>query len=91
MESEPAELVKHKEGTFLSLSHFHHTYLSKHVKRCLSKEEREALFKEYPQPDIDTCLVPKVNKYNRGAQLDPVHNLPGDYLPADKGEGTGGY
>ena len=38
-------------------------YLNKHMKRCLTKEEREALFKEYPKPDLDTCVPPKVDKY----------------------------
>ena len=38
-------------------------YLNKHMKRCLTKEEREALFKEHPRPDLDTCVPPKVDKY----------------------------
>ena len=58
-EFDPAELVKHKEGTF-SVPKPIASYLSKHVKRCLSKEEREALFKEQ---DLEVCLVTKVNKY----------------------------
>ena len=37
--------------------------MGKHLKRCLSKEEREALFKEHPRPDVDTCVPPKVDKY----------------------------
>ena len=39
------------------------TYLSKHLRRCLTKEEREALFKEHPRPDAEVCTVPKVDKY----------------------------
>ena len=35
-------------------------YLDKHMKRCLSKEEREAMFKE---PDLQSCNPPKVDKY----------------------------
>jgi len=27
------------------------------------KEEHEALFKEYPRPDLDFCAPPKVDKY----------------------------
>ena len=33
------------------------------MKRCLSKEEREALFREHPRPDLHSCSPPKVNKY----------------------------
>lgn len=62
VEFDPAELVKRKEGT-LPVPKPISSYLSKHVKRCLSKEEREALFKEHPRPDLDVCLVPKVDKY----------------------------
>lgn len=38
-------------------------YLDKHMRRFLAKEEREALFKEHPRPDIDACLPPKVDQY----------------------------
>ena len=38
-------------------------YLNKHMKRCLTKEVREALFKEHPRPDLDTCVPPKIDKY----------------------------
>jgi hypothetical protein len=34
------------------------TYLEKHLKRCLSKEDRKALFKEHAKPE-----APKVDKY----------------------------
>ena len=33
------------------------------MKHCLTKEEREALFKEHPRPDLDSCVPPKVDKY----------------------------
>ena len=62
MEFDPPELVKQKEGT-LPVPNPILSYLPKHVKRCL--EEREALFKEHPRPDLDLCLVPKVDKYVR--------------------------
>ena len=39
------------------------TYLSKHLRHCLTKEERKALFKEHPRPDAEVCTVPKVDKY----------------------------
>ena len=61
-EFDPAELIRHKEGTF-SVPKAISSYLSKHVKRCLSKGEREALFKEHPQPDLEVCLVLKVDEY----------------------------
>ena len=38
-------------------------YLDKHMKRCLSKEERDAMFKEHPKPDLQSCNPPKVDKY----------------------------
>ena len=58
----PAELVKHKEGTF-SIPKPISVYTSKHVQWYLSKEEREAFFKERPPPDLDVGLVPKIDKY----------------------------
>ena len=48
---DPASLVKSKEGTF-SVPSTMKKYLNKHMKRCLSKEEREAIFKEHPKPDL---------------------------------------
>ena len=39
------------------------TYLSKHLRQCLTREERESLFKEHPRPDAEVCTVPKVDKY----------------------------
>ena len=59
---DPASLVKAKEGTFKAPKTMQR-YLGKHLKRCLSKEEREALFKEHPRPDVDACVPPKVDKY----------------------------
>ena len=37
--------------------------MTTHLQKCLSKEEREALFKEHPHPDIDVGAPPKVDKY----------------------------
>ena len=61
-EFDPASLVKSKEGTF-SVPSVMKKYLNKHMKRCLSKEEREAIFKEHPKPDLHSCSPPKVDKY----------------------------
>ena len=33
------------------------------VKGCLTKEKREALFKEHTRPDLDFCVPPKIGKY----------------------------
>ena len=38
-------------------------YLDKHLRHCLTKEEREVLFKEHPRPDLDTSLAPKADRY----------------------------
>ena len=38
-------------------------YLGTHFRRCLTKEEREALFKQYPRPDVACCLSPKADKF----------------------------
>ena len=70
-ESEPEEglanldtssLVKTKEGTFRAPQAIE-KYLNKHLKRCLSKEEREAIFKEHPKPDLDSSVPPKADRY----------------------------
>ena len=58
----PGSLVKSKEGTFQVPSDIKE-YLDKYMKRCLTKEEREALFKQHPRPNLDSCLPPKVDKY----------------------------
>ena len=58
----PASLVKSKEGTFPAPPMMK-KYLDKHMKRCLSKEERDAMFKEHPKPDLQSCNPPKVDKY----------------------------
>ena len=80
-EFDPAELVKHKEGTFAVPKPIS-SYLSKHVKRCLSKEEREALFKEHPCPDLDACLVDKyMSEFLGKNSQDRVHK--------DTGSNTG--
>ena len=50
-EFNPAFLVVAKEGTFKVPSGMK-AYLEKHMKRCLSKEEQEAMFKEHPRPDL---------------------------------------
>ena len=59
---DPASLVKNREGTFKPPKAMEH-YLGKHLRRCLTKEEREALFKEHPLPDIDACIPPRIDKY----------------------------
>jgi hypothetical protein len=47
---DPPALVKSSEGTFKAPKIIQE-YLDKHFKRCASKEEREALFKEHPRLD----------------------------------------
>ena len=59
---EPSSLVQAKEGTFKVPPHMG-KYLDCHLKRCLSKEERDALFKEHPKPDLASCNPPKVDRY----------------------------
>ena len=59
---DPGDLVKTKDGTF-KVPKCMKSYLNKHMKRCLTKEEREALFKEHPRPDLDSCVPPKIDKY----------------------------
>ena len=59
---DPALLVSAKEGTFKATSGMK-KYLEKHMKRCLSKEEREALYKEHLRPDLASLVPPKVDKY----------------------------
>ena len=59
-------LIQHRwssVGKAHSTSRAMEYYLEKHLRRCLSKEEREALFKEHPLPDIDVCVPPKPDKY----------------------------
>ena len=38
-------------------------FMHKHFKKCISKEEREAFFKEHPCPDVDVWTPPKADKY----------------------------
>jgi len=59
---DPAALVKSKEGSFKPPEELT-TFMSKHFKRCLKKEEREAMFKDHPRPDISAATVPKADKY----------------------------
>ena len=59
---DPADLVKSSEGTFKAPKLIQE-YLDKHFKRCLTKEEREALFREHPRPDAESCSVPQVDKF----------------------------
>ena len=54
--------MKSKEGTF-STPRPMQKYLEKHLTKCLSKEEREALFKENPKPDLPVCSPPKIDKF----------------------------
>lgn len=35
------------------------------MRRCLTKEEREALLKDHPRPGVASCKVPAVDKYIR--------------------------
>ena len=37
--------------------------LGRHLKHCLTKEQREALFKKHPRPDLEVTLAPRVDKY----------------------------
>ena len=57
----PATLVEAKEGT-VKVPCTMQQYLDKHMKRCLTEEERDALFKEHP-PDLVSCVPPKIDKY----------------------------
>ena len=51
-----------KEGTFRPPESMTR-YLKRHLRRCLSKEEREALFKEHPRPDLESCSPPQADKF----------------------------
>ena len=60
---DPTELLgENRGGTFVTPKSVS-TYLSKHLRHCLTKEEWEVLFKEHLRPDAEVCTVPKVNKY----------------------------
>ena len=59
---DPAALVEAEEGT-VKVPRAMQQYLEKHMKRCLTKEERDALFKEHPRPDLTSCVPPKIDKY----------------------------
>ena len=58
----PSSLMKASEGTFIPPTQMEEC-LNKHLKRCLRKEEREALCKEHPRPDLHSCTPPNVDKY----------------------------
>lgn len=66
---DPAALVEAKEGT-VKVPRAMRRYLEKHMKRCLAKEERDALFKEHPCPDLTSCVLPKI-KYMLDYRLVP--------------------
>jgi len=59
---DPASLVRGKDGTFTPKFQIE-SYSNEHLKRCLTKEERDALFREHPRPNLDSCVPPKVDKY----------------------------
>ena len=59
---DPQSLVKAKEGSFKAPKAMK-KYLNKHLRRCLSKEEREALLKEHPRPDLESAVPPKADKF----------------------------
>ena len=54
---DPADQVK-SSGTFKAPKVIQE-YLDKHFKRCLTKEEWEALFSDHPRPDAESCSVPQ--------------------------------
>lgn len=59
---DPASIVQSKDGA-IKVPRVIVKYLDRHLKRCLTKEEREALFREHPRPDLDVTLAPKVDRY----------------------------
>ena len=59
---DPASIVQTKDGA-LRVPKTIEKYLSRHLKHCLTKEEREALFREHPRPDVDATLAPRVDRY----------------------------
>ena len=59
---DPAALVEAKEGT-VKVPRAMQRYLEKHMKHCLTKEDRDALFKEHHHPDLTSCVPPKIEKY----------------------------
>jgi len=62
MEFNPMKLVKQKGGNFVAPEVIT-SYLDKILKQCLSKEEREALIKDHPRPDLPSCKVSVIDKY----------------------------
>ena len=59
---DPASLVQSREGT-MKVPRSIQKYLDKHLRHCLTKEERKALLREHPRPDLDTTLAPKADRY----------------------------
>ena len=59
---DPSALVASKEGTFQTPPVVTE-YLEHHLRRSLTKEEREALFKQHNRPDLPCCVPPKIDKY----------------------------
>ena len=58
---DPTSLIESKEGTFKTPP-WMKEYLECNLMHCLSKEEREALFKQHSRPDLPCCAPPKVDK-----------------------------
>jgi hypothetical protein len=62
-------------------------YLEKHLKRYLTKEEREALFKEHPKPDLDaTDFIGKHFPKERDTEFSKIQaatlaSVPGTTIP----------
>ena len=59
---DPAFLVQSRQGT-MKVPRSIQKYLDKHLRHCFTKEEREALFREHPRPDLNATLAPKVDRY----------------------------
>ena len=55
---DPGSLVKNKEGTFKP-SKSMERYLQKHFRRCISKEEWDAVIKEHPSQTLTHVLCLK--------------------------------
>ena len=79
---DPASLVQSRESTFTPPDQIV-KYLQKNFKHCLSKQEREALFKEHRRPDTAVCVVPRVDKY--------ITDFLGRRMPKDRDAELRGY
>ena len=62
LEFDPSSLTEPKEGT-CKVPQMMAKYLGKHLRRALPKEEREAMSREHPRPDVESAFPPKVDKY----------------------------